>query len=49
VGNTRLLKEIRALLDPEDDEDAEGLTEDEEKEVALALRSMVLDLKGLRL
>jgi HK97 family phage prohead protease len=44
-----LLKEIRALLDPEDDEDDEDLTEDaEEKEIALALRSMVRELKGMR-
>ena len=43
-----LLKEIRSLLDPEDDEDEEDLTEDaEEKEIALALRGMVLELKGM--
>jgi hypothetical protein len=48
-----LLKEIRLLLDPEDDEDDEGLVEDEddaeEKEIALALRSTLLELKGMRL
>ena len=44
-----LLKEIRLLLDPEDDEDDEDLTEDaEEKEIALALRGMLLELKGMR-
>ena len=35
-----LLKEIRLLLDPEDDA--------EEKEIALALRSMVQELKSMR-
>lgn len=45
-----LLKEIRLLLDPEDGEDEEDLTEDdaEEKEIALALRGMVLELKAMR-
>jgi hypothetical protein len=45
-----LLEEIRLFLDPEDDEDDEGLIEDEndadEKEIALALRGMVLELKA---
>jgi hypothetical protein len=45
-----LLKEIHLLLDPEDEEDDEGLIEDnddaDKKEIALALRSMVLELKG---
>jgi hypothetical protein len=41
-----LLKDIRSLLDPEDDEDEGNLTEDEKKEVVLALRSMVLELKS---
>jgi Escherichia/Staphylococcus phage prohead protease len=44
-----LLKEIRSLLDPEDDEDEGDLTEDEEKEMALALCSMALELKAMRL
>ena len=45
-----LLKEIRSLLDPEDDEeDLDDDTDDaDEKEIALALRGMVLELKGLR-
>jgi hypothetical protein len=44
-----LLKEIRALLDPEDNEDEEDLTKyAEENEIAFALRSMVLELKGIR-
>jgi hypothetical protein len=45
-----LLKEIQSLLDPEDDE--EELIDDEddadEKEIALALRGMVRELKGMR-
>jgi hypothetical protein len=45
-----LLKEIRSLLDPEDDYDDEDPVEDEddadEKEIALALRSMLLELKA---
>jgi hypothetical protein len=41
-----LLKDIRSLLDPEDEEDEGDLTEDEKKEVVLALRSMVLELKS---
>ena len=40
-----LLTEIRLLLDPEDDADEDDA---EEKEIALALRSMVLELKGRR-
>jgi hypothetical protein len=48
-----LLKEIHLLLDPEDDDDEEDLIEDEdnadEKEIALALRGMVRELKGMRL
>jgi hypothetical protein len=48
-----LPREIRLLLDPEDDEDEENLTEDEddaeEKEIALALRGMALELKAMRL
>ena len=47
-----LLKEIRALLDPEDDEDEEDLIEDEddadEKEIAFALRSMLLELNSMQ-
>ena len=44
-----LLKEIRLLLDPEDDEDDEELIEDaEEKEIVLALRTIVLELKAMR-
>ena len=44
-----LLKEIRLLLDPEAEEDDEDLIEDaEQKEIALALRGMVLELKGMR-
>lgn len=44
-----LLKEIRALLHPEEDED-DLLDEDdgEEKEIALALRGMLLELKRMR-
>jgi hypothetical protein len=47
-----LLKEIQSLLDPEDDEDDDDLIEDEddaaEKEIGVALRAMVLELKGMR-
>jgi hypothetical protein len=47
-----LLKEIQSLIDPEDDEDEEDLIEDEddvdEKEIAFALRRMVLELKAMR-
>jgi hypothetical protein len=43
-----LLKEIRLLVDPGDDEEDEDLTAGEEKEVAIALRSMVLELKAMR-
>jgi Escherichia/Staphylococcus phage prohead protease len=44
-----LLKESRSLLDSEDDEEEEGLADDtDEKEIALALRSMVLELKAMR-
>jgi hypothetical protein len=47
-----LLKEIQSLIGPEDDEDDSDLIEDEddvdEKEIALALRSMVRELKGMR-
>jgi hypothetical protein len=42
-----LLKEIRTLLDPDDEE---GDPDDEdEKKIALALRGMVLELKAMRL
>jgi hypothetical protein len=48
-----LLKEIRLLLDPEDDEDGEDPTNHEddadEKEIALALRGMVRELTAIRL
>jgi HK97 family phage prohead protease len=44
-----LLKEIRTLLDPEDDADDEDLDDAEEKEIALALRCVVLELKNMRL
>jgi hypothetical protein len=44
-----LLKEIRSLLDPESDEDQEEPIDDvDEKEIALALRGMVLELKAMR-
>lgn len=50
VALRSLLKEIRLLLDPEDDENEEDLIEDaDEKEIVLALRGMVLELKGMRL
>ena len=43
-----LLKEVRALLDPEDDEVEDDDDNDaDEKEIALALRSMVLELKAM--
>ena len=46
-----LLKEIRLPLDAEDDDDEEDLIAHEddldEKEIALALRSMVLELKAM--
>jgi hypothetical protein len=43
-----LVREIRALLDPEDDEGEDDDANDAaEKEIALALRSMVLELKAM--
>jgi hypothetical protein len=43
-----LLKEIRALLDPKDDEVEDDDDNDaDEKEIALALRSVVLELKAM--
>jgi HK97 family phage prohead protease len=49
AGLRSLLKEIRALLDSEDDEGEDDLIGADEKEIALALRGMVLELKGMRL
>jgi uncharacterized protein len=44
-----LLKEIRLLLDPEvEEEDDDQIEDAEEKEIALALRRMVLELKDMR-
>jgi hypothetical protein len=43
-----LLKEIRTLVDPEDHEEDPTEDDADEKEIALALRGMVLELKGMR-
>jgi hypothetical protein len=43
----RLLKHLRRILFAEDEENEEALSDDEKKQVAFALRSLVLELKAI--